>query len=157
MRSNNFFHKLFQAGVILKGVDGALEVIGGIFLFFIDPTRINRLAALLTQHELNEDAKDVIANYLLNAASQLSLSGQLFGSAYLLFHGIIKIFLGASLLRRRIWAYPTAIIFFVIFIFYQFYRYTFTHSGWLIILTVFDIFVVLLTWWEYRRLKQSSF
>jgi uncharacterized membrane protein len=110
---------------------------------------------LLTQSELSEDPKDLIANFLIKTAREFSVSTQLFGIVYLLSHGIIKIFLVASLWQRRLWAYPAAIIFFTAFCMYQMYRYYFTYSIWLIILTVLDIFVIALTSIEYHRLKDA--
>jgi uncharacterized membrane protein len=36
------------------------------------------------------------------------------------------------------------------------YRYVVHPSGWLIALTVLDVFVILLTWAEWQRVKRSS-
>jgi uncharacterized membrane protein len=43
------------------------------------------------------------------------------------------------------------IAFLVIFIAYQLYRIVLTPTAWLIALTVFDAFVVWLTWREWRK------
>ena len=128
---------------------------GGILLFWVNPATLNRIVILLTQSELSEDPKDLIANLLIKTAQKFSVSTQLFGIVYLLSHGVIKIVLVASLWQRRLWAYPAAIIFFTAFCIYQMYRFLFTHSIWLIFLTVLDIFVIALTWIEYHRLKES--
>jgi len=150
-------HNAFKLTIIAKGIDGILEIIGGFLFLSVNPGTITEIFRALTQHELSEDPRDLIANYLIREASNLSLSSQLFGSFYLLSHGVIKIFLVASLLQRRLWAYPTAIIFFATFIIYQIYRYQYTHSLWLIFLTILDFLVVILTLLEYYRLKKSLF
>jgi uncharacterized membrane protein len=146
-------HKLFRVGIILKGIDGVLEIIGAFLILMISPQILNEIVYLLTQHELSEDPKDIVANYLIHAANHFSVSSQLFGFIYLLSHGIIKIILIVSLWKQRLWSYPVAMIFFVLFGVYQMYKYSLEHSlGW-IVLTILDIFVVVLTWMEYRELK----
>lgn len=153
--SREFWYKTFQIGVIFKGLDGILEIIGGGLLLSVGSSTVNRIAMISTRHELGEDPGDFLANYLIAAAHNLSLSAQVFIAFYLLSHGLIKIFLVTSLLKRRLWAYPVAIIFFTAFALYQVYRYNYTHSGWLIFLTIFDILIIVLTWVEYRRIKQE--
>jgi uncharacterized membrane protein len=67
----------------------------------------------------------------------------------------MKLFIVAVLLKGKIWAYHSGIIFFFIFIVYQLHRYTFTHSIWLLVLTVFDMAVIYFTWEEYRKVKRT--
>ena len=43
---------------------------------------------------------------------------------------------------------------FGLFIAYQLYRYTYTHSIWLLLFSVLDLGVIALTWHEYRYIKQ---
>ena len=66
---------------------------------------------------------------------------------------MVKILLVSSLLQRRLWAYPTAIVIFGAFLGYQLYRYSHTHSAWLLALTVFDLLLVILASLEYQRLR----
>jgi uncharacterized membrane protein len=153
IQSRGFVHKAFEVGIFLKGLDGLLEVIGGALVFVIKPSTINNIVMALLQHELSEDPSDLIANYLIYAAHHFSVETQVFASLYLLSHGIIKIFLVVSLWQGKLWSYPTAIVFFILFILYQGYRYSYTHSSWLIFLTIVDLFVVLLTWIEYKHVR----
>jgi uncharacterized membrane protein len=150
-----FVHVLFDVGIIGKGIDGLLETIGGTLLLFVRPEQIGRVVRLLTQHELSEDPNDVIAGHLLHAAQHLSADVQIFGAIYLLTHGIIKVGLVAALLRRQFWAYPSAILAFLLFLVYQLYRYSHTHATWLLALSVVDVFVIVITWLEYRRLRAA--
>jgi len=137
-------------------VNAALEILGGAALVVVGPAFIPRVIALLTQDELAEDPRDLIANYLLHASSQLSLGGQLFAAIYLLSHGLIKIGLVWALLKCKLWAYPLSMIVFGAFIVYQLYRFTFTHGPGLIALSVFDLVVIGLIYFEYRALKRRS-
>jgi uncharacterized membrane protein len=145
----------FRISIALKGVNAALEIIGGVALAAVSPAFILRAVALLTQNELAENPRDVIANYFLHAASHLSLSGQRFAAAYLFSHGIIKIGLVWALLKHKLWAYPLSIIVFGAFIVYQLYRFSFTHAPGLIALSLFDLVVIGLIYLELRALKQG--
>ena len=42
---------------------------------------------------------------------------------------------------------------FGLFIVYQLYRFTFTHSMWLVLVTAIDVIVIALTWHEYKYLR----
>src|SRR5215475_7900833 len=93
--------KTFKIGLVLKGLDGVLEVIGGILLLFLSPQTIQHLVRVLTAHELSEDPHDLIARYLLHTTAHLSHGTTLFGAIYLLSHGIAKIVLVALVLRDK--------------------------------------------------------
>ena len=145
------FDRLFEIGIILKGLDGILETIGGLLLLAVTPATINRLAEWLTQHELSEDPHDFIASHLLGYAHGLTGSAVTFAAVYLLLHGITKIVLVAALLRNQIWAYPWMIGFLLIFIVYQLYRIVLSPTFGLTALTIFDAIIVWLTWREWRK------
>ncbi len=149
----NLLHDGFLIGIYIKGFDGILEILGGFLLMLTSPVRLSKIILLLTQHELSEDPNDMIANYLIKISHEFTASSQHFGIFYLLSHGVVKIFLVAMLLEKRLWAYPLAVIFLVLFVGYQIYRYSYTHSFWLIALTVFDTVMILLTWIEHNRIK----
>jgi len=146
-------HNIFLLSIWLKGLNGLAEIIGGLLVVVFGPQTIVGLVNYLTLSEISEDPHDLIANYLIHSASGYTVNSQFFWAAYLLIHGLIKIFLVISLMTKRLWAYPTAIIIFSLFIVYQLYRFSFTHSLLLIILSLFDVLVIVLTYLEYQRLK----
>lgn len=148
-------HHLFNISIIAKGFDGVLETIGGVLLFFISPDKIHSIVQRITQHELSKDHKDIVASYLLNSTSHLTKGVTMFAAMYLLWHGIVKIGLVAALLMKRRWAYPSAIAAFSIFLVYQLYRYSHTHAPELIALSILDLIVIILTWFEYKRLQKA--
>ncbi|MFY9584809.1 MAG: DUF2127 domain-containing protein [Candidatus Acidiferrales bacterium] len=90
--------------------------------------------------------------------SQFRVSGgKHFASVYLLSHGVVKLVLVVALFWNKLWAYPLMIIMLAAFIFYQLYRFALTHSLVMILLTLFDLVVIVLTWLEYgkqRALRQ---
>jgi len=143
--------RAFFVVITLKGLDGVLEVVGGLLLLAVSPATIDRLARALTQHELSEDPHDFIATHLLHYTGALTGASVRFGAVYLLLHGAVKIILVAALLRNQLWAYPWTIAFLLAFIAYQLYRLTFAPSLGLVGLTVFDAVVAWLTWREYQR------
>jgi len=155
-KTGDLLDRAFAVGIILKGLDGVLEVVGGLLLLVVKPTTIDQLSRFLTQHELSEDPHDFLATHLLHAAGSLTGSSLRFGAAYLLLHGFVKVVLVAALLRDKIWAYPWMIAFLVVFIVYQAYRMTFAFSIGLLGLTVFDVVVVWLTYREYGKQRGQA-
>jgi uncharacterized membrane protein len=145
---------LFRYSVLLKGLNAAFEIAGGIALWFISPRQIVYWTSLLTHSELVEDPRDFISNYLRHAASHISIGGEHFVVAYLLAHGVIKMVLVIALLSNKLWGYPAAIAVFGGFIVYQIYLLMLYGGLGLIALTIFDAIVVVLIWLEYRAVKE---
>lgn len=142
--------RIFWVALIVKGLDGVLELIGGVLFLVLTPAQISGIVQVLTQHELSEDPDDLIANALVRFAASLDVSATLFGAVYLLLHGAVKVVLVVAVLRDRLWAYPWLIGFLVLFIGYQVYDMI-VHFTWgMLALTVFDAFIVALTMREYR-------
>ena len=143
--------KTFRIGLVLKGLDGILEIVGGVLLLFLSPQAIEHIARTLTAHELSEDPHDLIARYILHTSSHLTTGTALFAAVYLLSHGVAKVVLVALVLRDKLWAYPWLIALLLAFIAYQLYRITAVHfSVGLTLLTIFDAVLVWLTWREYQ-------
>jgi uncharacterized membrane protein len=139
----------------LKGLDGLLELAGGVLLLLVSPATLNHWAHQLTQHELSQDPNDYLAHHLLRLTANLH-NTQLFGALYLLTHGLVKLVVVVGLFLRQRWAYPVAFVFLGGFVIYQLYRMTYAPTVGLALLTVFDLFIIWLTWREYRRTKASE-
>jgi uncharacterized membrane protein len=150
-RPRDFLDQTFEVGIVLKGLDGVLEVIGGLLLVVASPATIDRVVTSLTQHELSEDPHDFLATHLLKTAHGLTGSALFFGAVYLLIHGLVKAILVAALLKNQRWAYPWMIGFLGLFIVYQVYRLSFQPSVGLAALTIFDAVIAWLTYREYRK------
>lgn len=155
-KPQGWLDRVFEIGIIGKGLNGAAELVGGLLLLFVTPERIHRVASALTQGELSEDPNDVIAVYLLHTANGVTGNAVLFGAVYLLAHGVVKVALVIALLLNKLWAYPGMIVVLVLFITYQLSRIALTPTAGLIALTVFDLAIVALTWREYRKQRQLS-
>ena len=74
-------HRLFQVAVVVKGIDGVLEFIGGVLLLFVSPTALHRLVVALTQHELAEEPDDWLVMTLRHLAESFSVETRHFASA----------------------------------------------------------------------------
>jgi uncharacterized membrane protein len=148
-------HFLFQLSLLCKAVFAAAEILAGIGAYFVTQQLVFRLVDRLTRAELFQHPHDLIANYLYASAEHFSLSTRNFTAAYLLSHGVVKLWLIVGLLREKHWYFPLAIAVFGLFIVYQLYRFSLSHSPWLILITVVDVFVIALTWQEYRYVRRS--
>ena len=119
-----------------------------------DQTHRVDIATRWSTDEIIEQKHDWIATRLLHFSEHFSVAEHHFYAFYLLSHGIIKGVLVAGLLKEKIWAYPASFAVFGLFIAYQLYRYSFTHDFALIMLSIFDLFVIALAVHEYRLLRK---
>ena len=147
-------HQIFDISVSLKGLHALIEVIGGLALYFTSTATINGWINRLSQGELIEDPHDWIATHAVKFGQSFSVAQHNFYAFYLLSHGIIKGGLVIGLLRQKLIAYPASFVVFGAFIAYQLYRYSFTHDFGLILLSIFDLFVIALAVHEYRLLRK---
>ena len=129
-------HQLFVASVLAKGAHALVEVAGGLTLYLLGADAI---AQWIRPHEW--------------VARHFAPSEQHFYAFYLLSHGLIKGALVIGLLKEKLWAYPASVAVFGLFIAYQLYRYSWTHDFTLILLSIFDLFVIALAVHEYRLLR----
>jgi len=146
---SNLTHRLLRIGLILKAIDGALELVGGVLFLLVRPGALSHIFTALTQHELAEDPTDFTATHLRALVEHLTRDVKLFAVAYLLVHGIVKIALALSVLRGRAWAYPWALMFFLVFLIYEVYRLSYTHSSVLAGFLCLDVAIVGLLWREH--------
>ena len=146
--------KIFDIVILFKSFFGFFEILAGILFAVSGKLIVDNLILILTQQEIVEDPKDFFANYLIKTGNNFSNGGNIFAIVYLIFHGVINIFLAVALSKNKLWAYPWAITGFGFFIIYQSYRYFQTFSLPLLFLTLFDIFIVLIIWLEYTRKRK---
>ena len=147
-------HRIFEVSVLLKGAHALIECIGGLALAFVSTSEIVALVNKVTQNELIEDPHDFVAIHLFSLVQGFSVGSKNFYVFYLVSHGIIKLALVAGLLRSKLWAYPASLVVLAIFVAYQIYRFSYTQSIGLMVLTVFDLFVMVLIWHEYGLMRR---
>jgi uncharacterized membrane protein len=146
-------HRIFDISVALKGAHALIEILGGLALYLVSTETIVGIINRYSQDQLVEDPHDFIATHLLKFAEGFSVEKHDFYAFYLLSHGLVKLIVVAGLLREKLWAYPASFVVFGAFIAYQLYRYSYTHDLSLILLSIFDLFVIALAVHEYRLVK----
>jgi len=147
-------HLFFKIGIAIKGVDGVLETIAGVALLFVSPASLGRLVDWPTHGELQEDPNDFIARHLVNFSQHLSIGTKHFAAICLLVYGMVKVGLAAGLWRGKLRAYPVALIVLGLFLVYQIYRLTHTHSPGLALVSVLDFVILALIWRDYRYRRE---
>jgi uncharacterized membrane protein len=147
--------KTFHVALVLKGLDGVFELLGGLFLVIVSPDALNRWAHDITQHELSENPHNFLANHLLHITENLHHT-QLLGAIYLLSHGAAKLIMVVGLWLEKGWSYPFAFVFLTLFIAVQLYELSLKASIGLALLTLFDGLILWLTWREFRRHKNVA-
>lgn len=148
-KSEKYWHGFFQTALVIKGVTAVLEILGGFALLFISSDALYAAVSFLTSYDVIDDLKEFIVKYITHSSPQFTATGKLLGALYLLSHGIVRVFLVWALLKNKLWAYPISIALLAGFIFYQTFRYFHNHSYGLLLLTIFDIIVLILTFHEY--------
>lgn len=146
--------RVFEVSIILKGINGVLELVGGIALLFIDPVWVRTWWTGLAAHLVVGHEHSPLWQWFVHLADALDTKATVFAAVYLLLHGIIKVVLVWALLREKLWAYPWMIVALGLFIAYQCYELAVHFSWWMLALTVFDLFIVALTlreWQLHRR------
>ena len=146
--------KVFEGGILLKGVSGVLEFLAGLLLFFISPAAIDGLLRFVTQREIAEDPHDRIATYILHSADHFSSGNKGFAIAYLWVHAIIKLIAVVGILRNQLWAYPFSLVTLGLLMLFQIYSIAVRFSVGLAALTLFDAVILWLIWREWAKVRQ---
>lgn len=149
-------HEAFEVAILIKGIDGMLQLIGGFVLLAVPLLTINNLISQIVAHELAGESDDLISRAILHAVHELPAGTKTFATVYLLAHGCVKLFMVYALWREKLWAFPVALSIIGTFVVYQIYRFAHTHSLALLAFTVIDIAICWLIWREYGARRQSS-
>ena len=149
-------HRVFIINLIIKALIGVFELAGGVLLLFITSKSTAKFIEHIFSQEIVEDPKDILVNYLLGLSRTLSTNAQLFGSIYLLIHATLNLGVVIALMSKKLWAYRFADIVLLLFIFYQVFRFSHTHSIFLLFLTAIDVMILVLSWFEYKHLISIS-
>jgi uncharacterized membrane protein len=152
LKMRRALHRFFELGILIKGVDGGLELVGGLLLVFLSPAAINRVVFFFVQGELKEDPTDLVANLLVHT-TRSAIEVRVPASVFLIVHGMVKLVLVGGLATNRFWSYPAAILVFAGFTIYQLYQLSQQYSFFLEVVTILDVIVILLVIAEYRHMK----
>jgi uncharacterized membrane protein len=145
----------FNFALLLKAANGVIEVLGAALIFFVPPTLVLEIVEFLTGGELAQDPDDPIVGILRDTAQSFSVHTHYFLAGYLVLHGLVKILLVIGIFAGKRIAYPLFMIALVLFGSYEAYRGFVRHELLLQVFAVFDLLVLVLTVYEYRRQCQT--
>lgn len=142
---------IFDAALILKAVNGAIEVFIALGALFIPPQLVLWFIDFGTAGELAQDTNDPVASLLRESALAFSVSNHTLVAAYLILHGGIKVLLVIGIFAGKRIAYPLFMIGLTVFGAYEAYRGVVRQEMLLQVLAVLDFLLLALTAYEYRR------
>lgn len=150
--------RVFEISIVVKGINGVIELIAGVALFFLDPQWIRTAWTGFTAHLVVGHEHSPIWQWFVHLADALDTKATVFAAIYLLLHGVIKVVLVWALLKELMWAYPWMLATLCAFIAYQCYELIVHFSWWMLALTVFDILIVALTAreWQLHRQRRAA-
>jgi uncharacterized membrane protein len=152
----NSTEKLFRIAIALKGLDGALQLVGALILAFIPSTFVTGFAHAVITRDLLGDPSGTLARHLELATEHfVDGSTKTFAVVYLLAHGVIKLALVFALARKWVRAYPVAMVVLAAFVVYEVYRAINTGSIALPFFAALDAIIIVLVFREYRQLRRQ--
>ena len=147
--------KTYEIGILIKGIDGTLEMLGGLLLLTISPHNLNRITDFLTQDALQENPHNFIATHIAHWGHNLATGHNLFAIVFLLTHGLVKVVLVTCLLLNKLWAYPWALAVLSLFLVYQVYLLITKPGFGMAVLSVLDVIIIGLIWREWQKVRSE--
>jgi uncharacterized membrane protein len=153
---NKATERLFRIAIALKGIDGGLQLIGGLLLIIVPPTVISGIANTIITRDLVGDPSGTLATHLATAAGHyVDGSTRWFAIIYLLAHGVVKLALVWALVKKIMPAFPVAIVVLLAFVVYEVWRAVLEHSIALPIFAAIDLVITVLVLREYLSLRRE--
>ncbi len=156
-RRRTALDRVFAVGVVIKGVDGTVELVVGILLW-VAPGLIDAVLRAIVgkADESDSPTAGFIATGVAHADERLLAGGSVFLIVFLIAHGVIKLVLVYCLLRRIVRAYPWALLVLLVFLGYQLYALIVAPSVPLALFAALDVVIIVLVWREYRELRREA-
>jgi uncharacterized membrane protein len=145
--------RLFLAALLLKGLDGAVELAAAVALLLVPGAAVHRLVADVVSRDLLGPPDGFLARHLVAGTAEFASGNRTFVVLYLGLHGVVKLALVWALLLRWRPAYPVAAAVLAVFVAYELVRAARTGSVVLPLLAALDVLVIVLVLREYRLLR----
>lgn len=143
---------VFYASLLLKGIDGLIEAVVALVILFFNPPRMQHIIDLVGQGAIAQHHHQLFLGITHYVTTNYTDNVRYFLVIYLLIHAAIKLVSVVGLLMDKRWAYPFALITLGILVLYQLHEIFFVKpSVFMILLTVFDLFILWLIWREYKQ------
>lgn len=158
IRHSKWFDKAYKIGVGIKGVDGLLELVVGIWLIFAPhvPHRLLQNAAQ-EAHEHNSTIFHLIEREVIHLDAQLTGKVLAFIIVFLIVHGVVKLVLVYCLFRKIHFVYPYALAGLLVLFGIQvtpLFRSPGDLALWFF--TILDIIIIYLVWGEYQDIREEK-
>jgi uncharacterized membrane protein len=145
----------FKAALLVKGLDGAVELVGAVALLLVPAATVHRLVADVVSRDLLGPPDGFLTRHLVAGTAEFASGNRTFVLVYLGLHGVVKLALVWALLRRWRPAYPVAAVVLGVFVGYELLRAVRTGSLVLPFLAALDVLVIVLVLREYRLLSRA--
>lgn len=147
--------RLFRIALVVKGVDGAAELLGALLLAVVSGATVHRLVAEVLARDLLGDPDGSLARHFVAGTSEFVSGDRTFAVLYLALHGVVKLALVVALLRKWLPAYPVAVLVLGAFVVYEILRAVHTGSIVLPFLAALDVAIIVLVIREYVTLRRE--
>jgi uncharacterized membrane protein len=147
--------RLFRLAMFVKGLDGAIELVGAVVLLLVPAALVSQLVADVISRDLLGSPDGFLARHLVAGTAEFASGSRTFVVLYLALHGVVKLALVVALLRRWLPAYPVAAVVLSVFVGYELYRAVNMGSVVLPALAVVDILIIVMVIREYRLLRRE--
>jgi uncharacterized membrane protein len=148
--------RLFRAALLVKGLDGAAELVAAVVLLLVPAAAVHQVVADIISRDLLGPPDGFLARHLVAGTAEFASGNRTFVVVYLGVHGVVKLALVWALLRRWRPAYPVAAVVLSVLVGYELSRAARTGSVVLPLLAVLDVLVIVLVVREYRKLLASG-
>lgn len=150
--NGDIYDLFFRIGMWWRIMYGFLRFVLGFVLLRLVGTPLLEIFYKVMSRELIEDPNDFFVHTATPFFQHSSFTVTYFLVIYLIFWGIIDILLSINLLKHKTWAFPVSIFLIGVFVFYEIYRLSHTHSFILAYIIIIDLILIWLIRKEYRKL-----
>lgn len=152
-RPKTLLDKTYEIGIVIKGIDGFFELLGGILVLTLTPSAILHVTDFFRQEVFENNSHNFIAHAIDKTGHQLASGQTTFAALFLLTHGLVKVGLVTALLLNKLWAYPWALGTLGAFLVYQIYLLATKPTFGMGFLTILDAAIIYLVYREWQKVK----
>ena len=149
-------HNLFSTVMWIRIIYGLVRVVFGLALLKIVGMSFLDILNYLLDKEIVFNPLNFIYTFTVNWLEHNPMYVTYFLASYFIFWGTLDTVLSYNLLKDKHWAFPVSLVLIVVFVIYEIFRFTHTHSLMLLWIIIFDIFLFWLIKREYNRVKTES-
>ena len=142
----------FKLAMYWRILYGAMRICGGVWLWHMIGKPVTELLPYILHEDPAFSSGRPVSHFLHSLLSEHGLHITYFVAIYLIFWGVVDIFISIALLLQQIWAFPVSMIVIIGFLIYAIFRLAHTHSLMLFGIICLDTFILSLIYKEYKNL-----